>query len=844
MARRDLCAGWQLLRVSKDFKIGQLAALLAAGGDEALFSHVTLPAQVHDVLLAHGKIKNPNWSGQNHDQWIGESDWVYCRRFSDRAPGGRWTLRLEGVDTFLDVYLNGRFVGSHESAFLPCVLPGLTLGEENLLALHFKSPVGMLEGIQAPPKYEGNVPKYSMARVFRSGFHDFNGPIPDLIRVGISGPVSLIREDQPAIRDCVVDSELDSSLQQGSVRVRARYYGPLEGLCLVAKLWDQDGSLAAQESGPPDGAMELTLLQPRLWWPRTHGTPHVYRLELLLMRGDQVLDCVERTLGLRRVEMESNFALHVNGRRVRLWGANLAHMDTLSGCYSPPRAQKLLELCVLGNFNCLRVWGESEVLDDAFYEQCDRLGILLWQDFYLCYSMYSEQPEFLDLCKREAEALVVRLRHHPSLLLWCGGNEMLLHRDYDHPGAYCWGEKIFKDIYPEVCGRLDPDRLYHPCSPSGGKYANDPLEGDTHGYTHLWVVPGARYPAFASENCRVSAPAMRTMQRMMTPEELWPKDYSGLLTKERPLVWPESWCRHNSNQGHLKVGPVEQFHDAGDAPSLIYRLGAAHALYIKKDVERFRRGRPDTAPYGPRCTNGHLLWKLNNNSNIFSYGVVDYFCEPMMAYYALRRAYEPLLVSFSVEDHISVWVTNDTPAPVEGSVEVRLFSLVAGQYSEHVRFPFRAQPDESVLVGDLDCFLQFRRHHVLVARVYDREGMCIGGNEDFVDLERHLVFPSDPQIQMQAVEDGIELWCREYARCVELLGDSNGEQFGWLFSDNYFDLLPGEIKKVQILGTHQQGIVSAKAYYADIGCSVQWMHGEEAASGSDKAPQRPEGFDA
>ncbi|EMS70045.1 beta-mannosidase [Ruminiclostridium cellobioparum] len=829
MKRINLNENWKLKRLEESqqnsrFNIDRLDEILTDGSlpRDCVLQLKTIPCQVHDALIERGIIENPNIKGRNNDCWIGESDWIYVCDFSLDEWQGEWTLRFGGLDTFADIYLNGRLIAQHNDAFLPCIITKLdNLRLQNTLVLHFKSARKIVNSISSPEKYQGKVPAISMARVFRSGFHEYCGPIPELIRVGIYGHVTLEQSGIFGIEELETEVVLSEDLMRGTVSLQGTYAGNGKDLRIVASLKDDEGNIAAvceQRGFSQD--MVLHVENPRLWWPRTHGAANLYTLEVSAFCGDSCQDVVRRTIGFRRIDKVGDFDFILNGRPLKLWGANLTHMDTVSGCYNALRTGELLELAELGNFNCLRVWGEGEILADEFYEQCDLRGILLWQDFYLCYSMYSEEQEFLELCRREAESLVSRLKHHPSVLLWCGGNEMLLSRDYDHPGEYCWGEKIFGKIFPSVCAKLDPGRYYHESSPAGGLFANDPREGDTHGYTHLWYVPGSYYPVFLSENCRVSAPPLRTMQIMMTPGELWPEGYTNIMTKKQRLCWPETWNQHNTNNGAVKVGPVENYLDAEDPASLIYRLGAAHANYIKRDVERFRRGKPVSQAEGPRLTKGHLLWKFNNNSNIISYGIVDYFNEPGMAYYALRNAYSPLLVSFSIEDEIHVWLTNDTQEHYSGSVVVKLFNLPENKFTEEMEFLFSVQPDQSIPVGNLNGFLQFRREHVLVAYVFDRADKMLARNVDYVDIERHLIFPEDASIELDINDGDLILACNKFARSVELIGDEDGDRFGWMFEDNYFDLVPGEIKRVKILGRHKKGTIHAKPYYSKTESSI------------------------
>lgn len=795
----NLNQGWQLISLNETHPFQ---------------SEIDLPCQIHDALIREGIIINPNITGINHDRWVGESGFIYQRDFVEEEPEGKWSLQLSGVDTFADIYLNGSLVGTHASAFMPCKLEGLSLEKENRLQVCFYPPGEVMAGVSLPDTYAGYVSEWSAVRAFRSGLHDYCGPIPDMVRMGIAGSVLLWRSDKAHLDELMVDAKLDESFAYGTVQVTVQVpFG--EDSQLRIRLEDSEKKICAKALGTAGEPIQLICPEPKLWWPRSHGNPDTYQLCVELWQDDICIDNTRRTIGFRMLSCDSDFNMKINGKPLRLWGANLAHPNTVTGCYDQLRVHHLLDLAELGNFNCLRVWGEGELLDDDFYEQCDQRGLLIWHDFYLCNALYSEEKEFLELCRQEAIWLVKRLRHHPALLLWCGGNEMLLNRDYNHPEAYCWGEKIFMSVYPEVCRDLDPDRYYHPCSPYGGDFSNDPRTGDTHGYTHLWEVPGARYPIFASENCRVSAPALRTMRRMMTDEELWPEGFCGLITKDAPLIWPATWSAHNTNEGYKKAGPIERFYDADDAPSLIYRLGAAHGLYIKRDVERFRRGRPDWESDGSRHTHGHLLWRFNNNCNIISYGVVDYFGEPMMAYYALKNSYAPLLASFSMEDTIGIWLTNDTPQEVKGTVVVKRYSLSQACYTASLAFPFDLSPDISKRLGGLEAFGQFPRDEVLIATIFDEKGNDLGQTVDYVDMERHLRFPQDAKVEIKVTDGKLRLSCNQFARCVELLGNADDNEFGWYFSDNYFDIIPGETKVVEVFGYHQAGTITAKPYYSN-----------------------------
>lgn len=794
-----------------------------------MLENVKLPGQVHDILLERGIIENPNIKGINKDRWIGENSWKYERKFFVSSSAGLWNLRFEGIDTFADIYLNGMLIGKNVSAYKPLYLEQISVTEgENLLEIFIRPPRERPELEEPDHTKSEKIPEFCRARVFRSGFHEFSGPKPDLVRMGIYGNIILEQVEMEGIKEVSITRRLRKDLEEGFLKAELKFWKNCQNRRLSYQLFAPDGECVCKgEKSERTDKIEIIVDAPSLWYPRTHGKQNLYRLELQLWVDGQKQDSYIKTFGFCEIRQRGEFDFTINGLPLKLWGANLAHADTLTGCYPKVKEKlyELLDLAEMGNFNCLRIWGEGEVLDEDFYEECDRRGFLLWQDFYMGYGMYREDQEVQKLCREEAENLVKRLKHHPCILLWCGGNEMYWSRDMQYPDEYCQGEQIIAEIYPEVCKRLDPDRYYHINSPSGGDFSNDPLAGDTHGYTHLWYVPGKDYPVFLSENCRVSAPQIRTLRRMMSEEELWPKGYINISTKKSPLCWPETWSSHNTNEGALKVGPIENYYDAEGPEELIYRLGAAHCEYIKKQIERVRRGRPYWERPDLRRTKGHLLWKFNNNSNIISYGIVDYFMEPLMAYYALKRAYEPFTVSFSIEDFIGVWAVNDTTGIKKGQVRVFLLDLKQNKIVKEKTFGFFIQPDESLLLGSLKEFGQFHKNSVLIAQAYDETGNLLAENVDYTEIEKRIIFPKTGKLTVKVEGRELILFTDTFARNVELMGDCDGDRFGWKFEDNYFDLIPGEEKRVRIFGKHNQGKIWIKPYYWESGVAIEWNEG-------------------
>jgi hypothetical protein len=375
----------------------------------------------------------------------------------------------------------------------------------------------------------------------------------------------------------------------------------------------------------------------------------------------------------------------------------------------------------------------------------------------------------------------------------------------------------------ETCRRLDPARHYQPSSPYFGQDPNDPREGNTHGYTNIWFVPGYDYLNFAAEDTRIAAPVLHSLRRFMKPEDLWPAGYTTLYLPGERNPYPRTWLAYTASESWKKTGPVEQFYDADDAAGLVHRLGMAESLYYQDTIERQRRGRDAADPSDRRRSGGYIVWKFNDSWPQIYSGKVDYFLEPYHAYYAIRRAYQPVLLSFDIGTYIHLWVVNDSRETVVGTLSVQLFHLGKNEVRKQIERPVNVPPGKSVAAVRLDeaGIGAFRREHILFASLAGADGKVIARADTLVDIERRVAFPP-AKLKMQAKGDTLEITSDKFARTVTLEGDAAGDPFGWFFEDNYFDLMPGEMKQVKILGHHNAGRIAAKPWYSPESASVNW----------------------
>lgn len=826
MKQQILDSGWKL----KQFEpCGQLSTEIldeAAAGADNWYAIEKMPAMVHDVLQAQEIIEEPWKPGRAETyRWISDKDWVYSVKFCVDDVDGDSYLRCMGMDTIVDIYLNGELVASLCNMYMQFRLE-ITgrLKRENSLVFHFHTV--FLNG--KPIRTVGD----KLVRRSEENYRTYLGPHPCFSRVGVFDNVIVERVGEGELNELVAGAALDESLSDGVVAIQIT--GTTIGeASLTVDLVGPDESIVTttdfQVTDPGAFRFKTTLQisHPELWWPRGYGGQPLYRVEAKLETGGEERHRLSRTVGFRTIAMPDPLHFKVNGRPVRLWGGDWVVPRWDTAVWDSDRAKRLLEMAENAHFNTFRVWGSVESPNDEFYEMCSGKGFLIWQDFTNL--PLREEPAARKVCREEAKYLVKRLMHHPSIFFWCGCNEAAMWNDteYGGPGGEWPGRVPFEEEVAPVCRELDPDRPILPSSPYYGVDNNDPQVWNTHGYTNLWFVPGYDYLNFASEDTRIAAPPLKSLERFFAPEDLWPEGYSQSVTYGVELPWPESWEKYTFNSSVAvsgkKTGPVELFHDATNPGELVYRLGMAEAVYYADVIERQRRGYAADDERGKRRCGGYLVWKYNDSWPEIYSAKVDYFLEPYLPYYAIRRSYTPLIVSIDIGAYISVWVVNDGVAQVSGTLTVRLFHIYENAVAAEVKRNVSISPDESLPIIRLDeeGIGSFRREHVIHAELADSEGRVIARASSLADFDRRMVFP-DAEVAI-AVENGeLLLTTDKFARSVFLEGEADGDSFGWFFEDNWFDLLPGESKRVRVLGRHNSGTVTAGAWHSPHRNTADW----------------------
>ena len=614
----------------------------------------SVPGNVRADLARAGRLPDLTVGSQfQASRWVDGYCWWFARNWTlDPQPGQRVHLVLRGVDYISDLFLNGQWLGPHEGMFSTQMHDITQLaGQDNLLAIRIlganylprdrsSSWEKLLNRIEARL---GGMPgafpdRRDTLKCQMSFGWDF---APPLRAMGIWDDVYALVSGSAWLREIRTRSEIGSEVASllaeieidAAVGQSCRLEGLLEPETFAGRALATQEQLRVQP-GISRVRLRWDIPELKLWFPWDHGRPDLYRLSLRLMDGEgQLLDMASQTVGLRRIEMDG-WTLQVNGRPVYARGANWVPADILPGRIAPDDYRALLFLAKEANMNLLRVWGGGLREKRAFYDLCDRMGILVWQEFpFACafLTRFPRSPDYLALAEREVRAIVRDLREHPSLALWCGGNEYS--PDRNQPLAATLARAVEEE---------DPSRPFLPASPHGG---------DSH-YWQVWhnYHPPAAYLAddasFASEFGLQAPPDIQALRRFLPADELWPPGPSWLahgaglgklaryarpFLEAKPPANRVSAVEADPGLGSTSPAGLETFIEAS-------QRAQAHGLQIA--IEHYRRRKAEGC-------GGALVWQLNEPWPAISWALLDVHRQPKEAYHAVQRAFQPLLVSLT-----------------------------------------------------------------------------------------------------------------------------------------------------------------------------------------------------
>jgi beta-mannosidase len=797
-----------------------------AGAQDWLPAQV--PGGVHTDLLALGRIPDPFVADNELKvMWVAETDWEYRHSFNvDKGllTQDNVTLVCDGLDTLADVYLNGEFLGHADNMFRcwEWDVKDLLHTGENEIRIYFGSPVRFITAKQAqlPLLGGGDIPGGPHLR--KAPCHwgwDWGPKLPPI------GVWKEIRLEGYAVRfeDVHVRQELDETSATVSADITVETDG-WDGIQAVLTVTSPEGeTFQAEESlltlieGDPSFAnLSVQIPNPQLWWPNGYGDQPLYEVEVVLKDGKDILDRRIYKIGLRTVELSQEpdqwgkeFAFYVNGVRLFAKGADWIPTDSLPTRITEPMLEGLLQSAVDANMNMLRVWGGGYYPEDMFYDLCDRLGLLVWQDFMFACGIYPADADFFENVRIEAVENIRRLRHHAALAIWCGNNEM-------EQGWCDWGwnkpedpinqrlkdgyDRMFHHMLPELLEIEDPDHPYWPSSASANtpfEGANNQVQGDCH-YWDVWhgrkpfTAYRTQFPRFMSEFGFQALPPLKTIATYADPADWNMTSYIM-----------EHHQRSGSGNGLMIAQMTDTFRMPRHFPSLVYLSLILQAEGIRYGVEHWRRNR--------NRVSGTLIWQLNDCWPVASWASLDYFGRWKALHYAAKRFYAPLLLS--VADHgktMKIHVTSDLVEPVDVEIRWRLETLdgKALQKGEQV---IRAEALADTLVSTHDFSPQVsadnQRNVVFVAEMW-RDGQLAATSVTPFVANKHLELRK-PGLKTQVSVEGqtlyVDITARSLARFVELSLDDADV----VFSDNYFDLPAG--RTVRISAPLPEGWSAAQA---------------------------------
>jgi beta-mannosidase len=810
-----------------------------------------VPGSVHTDLLNLGRIPDPFVADNELQvQWVAERAWEY-RVLFDVDPAmveaERVFLVCEGLDTLARVSFNGEPLGETDNMFRRYrwdVTDVLKAGENEMHVTFASTVETMLEA-------QADEPLIGPSQSIPGGAHVRKAPCqfgwdwgPQLPPVGIWKPVRLEAHTTARLENVHVRQQHQ---EDGEVTVRTalnleRWHdADLKAVCRIEA---PDGTIIRTEGALPgrstSGELMVTIEDPDLWWPNGYGSQPLYEVEVTLLEQDQTLDRRAFQLGLRTLELRrepdafgTSFTFWINGVPIFAKGANWIPADSFPTRLTRSHLDRLLQSAAEANMNMLRVWGGGLYESDDFYELCDAYGLLVWQDFTFACSIYPTDGAFFDNVQVEARQNIRRLRHHASLALWCGNNEM-------EWGWAHWGwkdrvparykeayDEMFHHLLPQLCAAEDPERPYWPSSPSSGDPSMDPASVRA-GDTHDWEVWHGNQPfehyrnhptRFVSEFGFQSLPALDTI-RTYADEEDW--NMTSYIMEHHQ--------RNAAGNGKIINYMTDHFQLPKDFESLVILTQLLQAEAIRTGVEYWRRSRERTS--------GALYWQLNDCWPVASWASLDYYGRWKALHYAARRFYAPLLLSAekrrveigeSATTHatgylfqpepgpfVDLYLTNDRVDPWEGAVRWSLETL-DGDVCFAGRQDVRVDGMDAIRVRALnleeDVDRTNEREVVLVYELWQADDSISRGLLSFVP-SKHLAL-SDPGLHasVEATDQGyaITLSAEKVARFVFLSVDAPDEDVIKL-SDNFFDLPAGRSVTIQmpkIEGWNAEDVASA-----------------------------------
>lgn len=770
----------------------------------------TVPGCVQQDLIALKKLDDPFYRMNEVEcHELENKEWIYRKQFEYKNDEQFDYIKLvfEGIDTLADIYFNGKFIGRAQDMFIPYEynIKDMIKDGNNLIEVHFDSPVKTIRAIEDTSPYDLAWSGESARPYVRKAQYSYGWDWgPRIAQVGLWRGVYISLIDAAKIRNPYYFTDaIENDIAYGKVSADIESFGDLDLKAEITASYDK--VLCAKTDGLViDGKIKanLDIKDPKLWYPNGIGEQNLYDIKIKIYLDKEVIDEVCFKTGIRMVKLirekdslGESFIFDINGVKVFAKGADWIPADSLLPRLKPNDYYEYIKLAKEANMNMLRIWGGGIYEDRAFYDACDEMGIMVWQDFMFACAQYPDQFEwFKNLVIDESEVILSELRNHPSIVLWCGNNE-------NNWGFYSWwgdddpkytGNYIYKEILPKLCSEYDPSRPYWVSSPYGGTDPNSESKGDRHQWD-VWSG-WADYVAYKDDLGRfLSEFGFQAM-----PD--WKTVLSYTKPEDRTILSPVMQSHNKMVEGieRLLRFLVGRIGFPKDLKSFVYLTQFNQAEAIKTGVEHFRSRKFMTA--------GTLYWQFDDCWPVASWSCLDYYKRKKALYYYSKKFYADVLPYLVYEnDGVSLYAVSDLLKDANAMIKILVYDLDGTIKSEKdiehtilannvVKIVNYTQKDLNIgyspRIMPIDipgCTLPIKKNGELLDSVVYVE-MLVNG----VTYENYLVFDkfrnlslNKPSIMYNINGDSIELYSNIPAFGVFVETENDVE-----LSDNCLNMMP------------------------------------------------------
>ena len=790
--------------------------------EEKEWHEARVPGTVYTDLLRDGLMEDPFWRENELKAFpLMEKDYEYRRSFTLQAEdlkADAALLRCEGLDTLCAVEINGKVLGRADNMHRTWEWDAKNLLREgeNEIRVVFDSPLRYVAAEnEKRPCWQTTdaTPGFPHIRKAHCQFGwDWGPRLPD---AGIWRDISLRMVNGARLPNVLILQEHEAGKVCLKVRPEPETWGtPRKVETRITVTGPEGETFTADEAGT------VLISAPRLWWPAGYGEHPLYTVTVTLTVDGREEDRWERRIGLRTLTVSrekladgEEFCHVVNGVKIFAMGADYIPEDNLFGRMTPERTRRLLEDAKLANFNAVRVWGGGCYPADYFYDICDELGLVVWQDFMFACAYYDLTEDFEASITGEAIDNIRRLRHHASLALLCGNNEMEEFHYFPmvaeiregkkdpkqfRPSHHADYIKMFEYLLPKLVKEYAPQTFYWPSSPSSGGALDEPQD-PTRGDVHYWDVWHGEKPfsdyrqhrfRYVSEFGFQSFPSLPTVESFTLPEDR--NIFSRIMERHQ---------RNMSANGKILSYISQTYKYPKDFEHLLYCSQLLQADAIRCGVEHWRRDR--------EYCKGTIIWQLNDCWPVASWSSIDYYGRWKALHYMARRFFAPVLLSCEergeteqnphinefhpdpIERAARLCVTNESLKPFEGEVCWAL-RRADGTIIREGKTAVSVPAQTSQWLEDLSFPEASITGNYFSYALAGPEGLISQGCALFC-APKHFEF-QDPGLSVRREGDELVITAGAFAKAVEI----RSEDPDLLLSDNYFDMNPGE-RRVRIL---------------------------------------------